>query len=284
MTARSMKVLYRLALALMMVACRGKAVAGAEVPFELGGGVILVKASVNGMAPRPFIFDTGATESLLTPWAADKAGAGRAEGQRVTCDVALAGQSVSKVTFLVHDPVQAISLRLDNGIDYAGILGYPLLSTFLFSIDYGRKRIDWRAFPSEGTRDPVAAGTIRVPFTLRDRLIHVPVTVNGKGPITFLVDTGSAEVLLLPHAVETLGLRPLPSNRADGIRFAKVDQIAVGSARVSDVSVVVHRLQREGSGVLTYDGILGYPFLSHFRVTFDYRDKMLTLEPLTADR
>jgi hypothetical protein len=92
------------------------------------------------------------------------------------------------------------------------------------------------------------------------------------------VDTGSAEVMLLPRAAEVLRLPTSPDHRADGIRFAMLDRIAVGKATVTNVSVVVQRLQREGVGALTYDGILGYPFLSRFKTTFNYRDQVLTFE------
>lgn len=268
-------------LLVMTLAGTGCVAAGSEeLPFELGAGVILVQAGINGPERQPFIFDTGATESLLTPQAAAKAGLGKADGKRVTCDVSLGSKTTTGAPFLVHDPLQAISLRLDNGIDYAGILGYPFLSKFDFTINYDRKVIDWETAGTTGQARKMEPGATRVPFVLRDRLIHIPVMVNGKGPLTFLLDTGSAEVLLLPRAAEVLGIRALSAKRTDGIRFAAVERISVGKATVSNVSVVVHRLQREGIGALTYEGILGYPFLSHFKTTISYKDQALVLEPL----
>jgi hypothetical protein len=53
----------------------------------------------------------------------------------------------------------------------------------------------------------------------------------------------------------------------------------VGAAGVADVPVVIHALPNEGQAAGRYDGIVGYPFLSHFRVTVNYRDKILVLEP-----
>lgn len=255
-------------------------ISGAEdVPFEVSGGIILVKSSLNGTPDQVFILDTGATENLLTPQAAHKAGMDRAAGRRVSGIVAFGNRPVCQASFIVHDPLQALSLRLDDGINYAGILGYPFISKSVFSIDYQRKRIDWADGATVKAAVQRKKGGILVPFALRDNLIHVSGTVNGSRPLTFLVDTGSAEILLVPRAAEVLRLQTTSGSRADTIRFATLDRIAIGEASVTNVSVVVQRLQREGLGRLTYDGILGYPFLSHFRITFNYRDQVLILKP-----
>lgn len=272
--------LHRLALLALVGIAAGAG--GEELPFELVGGVMLVKAAVTGNDFLPFLFDTGATESLLTPQAAAKAGLGGGVGKRITCTVSLGTQTTPGVSFLVFDPLQAISLRLDKGIDYAGILGYPFLPKFVFTIDYDRKLIDWQAPAPAGAVRKTSPGTTRVPFVLRDRLVHLPVSINGKKPLTFLLDTGSAEVLLLPRAADILGIRTGSANRADGIRFATADRIAVGNASVAGMAVVVHRLLREGIGALTYDGILGYPFLSHFKTTINYKEQVILLDPLES--
>ena len=252
-----------------------------EVPFEIVGGIVLVKASLNGTAPLPFILDTGATECLLTPQAANRVGLGPASGagEKMARSVAVGEHTVPAMSFIIHDPLQAISLRLDQGINYAGILGYPFLSKFAFSIDYQRKRLDLLGGVASGTALKRPQAGIRVPFVLRDRLIHVTGMINGRGPVTFIVDTGSAEVLLLPQAAEKLRLPALSANRADGIRFTTLERISVGQATVTNVPAIIHRLHREGAGALSYDGILGYPFLSQFKTTFNYQDKVLILEP-----
>lgn len=45
-----------------------------EVHITMVGGAVFVNASVNNAPPMPFILDTGATETVLTPAAAEKAG------------------------------------------------------------------------------------------------------------------------------------------------------------------------------------------------------------------
>jgi len=175
--------------------------------------------------------------------------------------------------------LQAISLRLDKGINYAGILGYPFLSKSVFSIDYQRLRLEWSGSAASGTAFKIPQAGLRVPFVLRDRLVHISALVNGRGPVTFLVDTGSAEVLLMPRAAELLRLPVSSAQRADGIRLTTLERITVGQVTVTNVPAIIHRLRREGEGALSYDGILGYPFLSQFKTTFNYQDNVLILEP-----
>ena len=262
-----------------------------EYPVEIAGRVILVKTTVNGRGPFTFILDTGATETVVTPPAARRAGiaAGTDRGvvARGMARVLAVGEvAVTNLPVLVVDPPQALSLRLDKGINYGGILGYTFLSPHITIIDYRRQRISFmpvvptfaghpRSFP--------ATGAIEIPFTLRDRLIHVMGFVNGRGPFTFLFDTGSAEVLLLPKALETLGLAA-SDLRPDGVRFTTLARVKVGGAEVFDVPAIVQRPPQEGAHALTYDGILGYPFLSHFRVVINYHDRLIVLLPqVSAD-
>lgn len=263
---------------LVLCVCHKEVSGAAVIPFEIGGGIVFIKAAVNGAPPQSYILDTGATENLLTPQAALRAGLGEPKGKLVACPVAIGDQPALATSFILHDPLQALSLRLDSGINYAGILGYPFLSNSVVTIDYQLKTIDWTRRLTPGVATGVPREGIQVPFILRDRLIHVSGRVNGRVPLTFLVDTGSAEVMLLPRAAEVLRLSTSDGNRVDGIRFATLDRISVGKATVTNVSVVVQRLRREGVGALSYDGILGYPFLSRFKTTFNYRDQTLTFE------
>ena len=257
-----------------------------EYPIEIAGQVILIKTTVNGRGPFTFILDTGATETVVTPPTARRVGiAGAAEpgavGHGMAKTVAVGAVSVSDLPVLVVDPPQALSLRLDKGINYAGILGYTFLAPQVTTIDYRRQRVSFMPAGATAVRKPqadAAPGAIQIPFVIRDRLIHVAAFVNGQGPFTFLFDTGSAEVLLLPKAREALRLAA-SDQRADGVRFATLAQVKVGGAEVLKVPAIIQRPPQEGALGLTYDGILGYPFLSHFRVTINYNARMITLVP-----
>src|SRR5947207_14144089 len=86
-----------------------------------------------------------------------------------------------------------------------------------------------------------------VGFLLKDGLILVQARVNGKGPFTFVVDTGARVTVLSPW---TAGKVELTDRAVD------VDSIAAGKAAAGHVRIAVAATP-EGS-----DGILGYTFLS----------------------
>lgn len=82
--------------------------------------------------------------------------------------------------------------------------------------------------------------------TTRDHIgrVVVPVTVNGKGPFRFIVDTGATHSTVTPDLVRALGLKPseIPMVVLNGI---------TGTAQVS--AVTLDKLQ---TGNLTEDGLL----------------------------
>ena len=93
-----------------------------------------------------------------------------------------------------------------------------------------------------------------VDFELRSNLIFVKTTVDGKGPYTFLFDTGSKTTIL------------------SGKLVAGRRTIAVGRA-------VVRNLGCGRRADLGHDGVLGADFISRFITTIDYRRKTLRLVP-----
>jgi predicted aspartyl protease len=109
-------------------------------------------------------------------------------------------------------------------------------------------------------------------------LILLPVEVNGEGPFEFILDTGAGTSLLSPELGQKLGIKVIGSKEgqsaggAVSVSLAKVDSLAVGSARLDDVDVGLVDLSHVGRTIgATIDGDLGYNFLKHFRITLDYR-------------
>src|SRR6185369_12109265 len=139
----------------------------------------------------------------------------------------------------------------------------------------------------------MATGTLssagaKVPFRLAggvQPLILLPVTVNGEGPFEFILDTGAGTSLLSTELGKKLGVKILGSKEgqsaggAVAVSLAKVDSIAVASARLDDVDVGLVDLGHIGNVVgAKIDGDLGYNFLKNYRVTIDYRKCELRLE------
>ena len=257
-----------------------------EIAAQFAGRVIFVPVRLNGHGPFSFVLDTGATETVLTPSTATatgakiKAGPG-AQKKSMVESLFVGSVGITNLPVFVFDPPQALSLRLDEGIDYGGILGYTFLSHFVTTIDYTRRVV--RFDPPSPRPRPEATDSFTIPFRLVDRLIHVSATLNQRRKATLLLDTGSAETLITPVLAESLNLPTTPLPSYPGARFATLDQVALGDATVNRISAIVHAVPGE-RGATSYEGILGYPFLSQFVVTVRYDNQTIRLKKANAQR
>jgi predicted aspartyl protease len=146
------------------------------------------------------------------------------------------------------------------------------------------------AVPTHEVQTPTGA----VPFIPSPGgAVIVPVLVDGRGPYSFLVDTGATHSVLQKAVVRELGLEvvarmavvtPVGTESREVVR---VGRLAVGPATVEGILVSVvdgGRLAMDGS---RFDGILGQNFLSRFDYTIDYRGRRLVwgaTEPAANDQ
>ena len=260
----------------------GVACAGEDIPFKIAGRVIFVKTILNGKGPFSFILDSGASQTLVTPPTASKLGIKSYRSVSLlkgkVDSIAVGSANLNNLSVYIYDPPQALPLRLNNGINYHGILGFTFLSRFITTIDYLHGRVEFSALSEvpvvrrkRGKKD----GAYLLPFTIKQGLIYVTGKINGV-TLRLLVDTGSAEVVILPGAAAKLKLvSPREVNRKSPAKFIKLDSVMLGDAEVRDIEAVIHRPAGERAISAGYDGIVGYPFLSKFKVTLNYRDRIL---------
>ena len=127
-----------------------------------------------------------------------------------------------------------------------------------------------------------------VRFTLANPakpLILIPVAVNGRGPYSFVLDTGASLTMLSPRLETELGL--VAGIEANGVGaggalrvLLHTADISVAAQHLRDVEVAVGDLSAVEKAVGTsLDGILGYNFLSRFAVTIDYEQQVVTFRP-----
>jgi hypothetical protein len=111
--------------------------------------------------------------------------------------------------------------------------------------------------------------------------VLVPVAVDGEGPFTFLLDTGSSHTIVGWHLAERLALpvvarvRVLTPGGPEEALVVRLDRLDVGTASASGLTpsvVYMARLRAREPGVV---GILGQDFLALFDYTVDYRRKRL---------
>ena len=137
------------------------------------------------------------------------------------------------------------------------------------------------AKPASAARDFAIAGgraETSVPMELIDNHVYVPVTLNGKGPYRFILDTGGENVVDPAVAAEigAAGKGELQGGGAGAatasLSLAKVGALGVGEAVVKDQMFAVAPV-RQGFAVASgqpVDGLIGFEVLSRFVTTFDY--------------
>jgi predicted aspartyl protease len=270
-----------------------------RVKFHLAGGlqpVILVPVGVNGEGPFPFVLDTGAGTSLLTPSLASRlnvAASGEKEGHTAGGRVKVALGRVESLSLgdcsLADLDVGIIDLShiaRAIGAKIDGDLGYNFLRHFRVTIDYRAAELrldDPQRFDyfGEGALTEVSMQLA----SAAKPLILLETFVNGRGPFQFALDTGTSTSAISSALASELGIRGVPMGSGTtggaqvGLTAGRVDSMQVGGGKIQDVAVVIGpflAILSEAAGV-ALDGIVGYNFLRHYKVTIDYPNLVLSL-------
>jgi len=119
------------------------------------------------------------------------------------------------------------------------------------------------------------------PMELRRNLPHLQVMVNGKGPFTFGIDTGTGgEALVSPQLVEQLSLPVTGEEQVgdpSGVNGRKVPVYRLDSLKVAGVDFKnVSATQYPGTSK-DFDGILGFVLFRDYLFTLDYPNQKVTL-------
>lgn len=129
----------------------------------------------------------------------------------------------------------------------------------------------------------VAAAASPVPIDDLGGILVVPVTVNGKGPFHFILDTGAGITVITPQLAKTLALTTTQGGQIGGMGQAQLtmqqvtlDRVGFGDVERTGIETAIVPLPR----TLTYqgaygtiDGILGYTFFKDYVLTFDVANK-----------
>ncbi len=121
-----------------------------------------------------------------------------------------------------------------------------------------------------------------VPFRLLNNHIYVQGRVNGKGPYTFIVDTGG-HTLLSSRIVKEVGLKPVGRSVESGAGeghsttgFVHYDEIAIGGVRLRDQTGFATEIYDKSIEGIAVDGMVGYELLRRMVTTIDYGRHTMT--------
>ncbi len=131
----------------------------------------------------------------------------------------------------------------------------------------------------------IAGGSTTVPLQVLNNHVYLQVSLDGKGPYTFILDTGG-DSIVTPEVAAALRARTSGNaqiggvgNKTEAAGFTHVDSIGIGEATVRNQYMLVLPIGK-GFGVaegLHIDGMLGYQTVARFLTTIDYAGSTLTL-------
>lgn len=126
------------------------------------------------------------------------------------------------------------------------------------------------------------AASATVPFRLLNNHVYVQAKVNGKGPYTFIVDTGG-HTLLSPHLIAEIPLKSvgeaISSGAGDGhstTGFVHFDEIAIGDVRLNDEMGFATDIYDRSIEGIAVDGMVGFELIRRMVTTIDYGRQTIT--------
>ena len=132
-----------------------------------------------------------------------------------------------------------------------------------------------------------------VKFRLRDGyLIVVQAKVNGAGPFSFLLDTGSTRTVIDPDLARELQVPVVGEAAVTTVlhyrqdKLVRLQNVRLGEASVSGLGAIVDKLVRQKILAPGIRGVLGEDFLSRFDYLIDYKQRLLAFgeSPPAGDR
>lgn len=243
-------------------------------------GHVLVPVSIDGQAPKPFVLDTGASQTVLDPGefptlpgasheAADRTVVGH--GARGNVEARATRVNSIALWHMEQQDQQATLMevaRLTPGRepDFAGVLGVPFLSQYRIDLDYPRRQLRLDAIGGELPACDICEPDAAIPLKqLIGGLPAVTVTLNGKS-MTALFDTGAAHTILNEAAAAQLGL----SGPVDDEATVEVE---IGLGREPAIRHDVRRIKLPVFETLRLDAvpalILGIDYLGRGRTVLD---------------
>jgi hypothetical protein len=274
----------------------------AKLPFDYRARHVWLKASVNGGPPEDFLFDTGASVTVLdSAWAATHGlktqGRMQAAGAGAAGAASFATLGSLRVASAGNDGVELKDVKvavLDVNPSFepmfwrsmAGVIGYDVISRFVVTVDYDDSVVvlhdpaTWKYTGPEKPLSMVMNGTVPA---LQGKF-------DDADEGLFRLDVGSSSTVDVhaPFAKKTGILNRMgKTTRFDGVGFGgsfssevgRLRSMSLGPYEWDDPIVVVSHATEGAFASEEFAGNIGNRILERYRVTFDYEHRQVYLEP-----
>lgn len=255
----------------------------AEIPFldVDEPNRIYVNLSEEGAEPLPWMLDTGAAGSVMTPLAARRLGVSvRAIKSTPYRRKTLIGRDVQ---FWVD--TQSSDTGSKTGWEYA-LLGGNFLREYVVELDFTERNVRLLDPRKYSLRDSAPTSEQEV-LKLRDsRRPIVEIGIGGK-PLAVIADTGAPwPVVISGAAAKKVGIDVeslLPFREAGtvagpmSLRLLPAADVSFGSLSFKNVPILVAPKGWYGMAGEANDSVVGYDLLSRFLVQIDYRGNRMLL-------
>jgi predicted aspartyl protease len=274
-----------------LLLCGGSLLIRAAVPLKftlLHGYLIVIPVTVNGAKPVPFLLDTGASTTLLTPEFARQLGL-RAQGRMELITVtgtqilvqaqaeslAVGEHTARQVEVLISD------LREVRGVapQVCGVLGQNFLAQFNYLLDYRARQL---VFEEAAELEAVLCGE-RLPLEMREGQLLMTAPDRQRA-WRFVPDSGIAGLVLFIRegqraALELAAGAPGQVQTDAGRRAVqprRLRRLQLGETRFDEVLVVL--LSAEPADAARFEDGL-FPTSLCQRIYFNRRQGYLILNP-----
>lgn len=237
--------------------------------------VFSVPVTIAGESKR-FLFDTGASNSIVDSQIAQKLGLAGTPIPKELLQYMVVGDNCSEVQATLHSlPTLTVDAAKVEGIsgmglpqaaivgNLSGVLGIDFLSGF--DVVLNPKTLQLKLLP------PSSSSADAIPLKGRLGVMTTQVQVNGKGPFTFLLDTGADSMVISERLANQLSLDISQAQKVDvkgfcGTQLGKKTQllqVKLQQHQATNIDAIV--LGRGVLDLLGVDGIVGQNFLSQYQ-------------------
>jgi predicted aspartyl protease len=299
---RTAALLFGSLVALPAVLCGQTVKAPVEVPFEFVHNQIVVQVKVNSKGPFAMLLDTDTDPSAIDSATARELGlAVGSSGSRATGSgtevntVYPATLGTVELEGIIAKQVAATTIDLSRlskriGRPVQGVLGFSFLKDRIVQIDYENSRLRFYAqsqYPGIQA-GPNTVNIIAFPLRREDGLLIIDSVFINNEKMRATLDTGSSGTFsLTPEAVAILGLdeqandgKTETSVGYNGEYEAKsglLKSVRLGRYSLDSVRVTLW-LPNTGHDKKTYQVNIGNGFFQDFKMTFDFKNKMVVFE------